>query len=80
MPVGQKMLIENICNRISSTNAVAICIVFEHHTGVDDIVETASQEVRRIYFNNKWHEVYDISVIDYISKFENYLIDLGVKI
>jgi hypothetical protein len=58
VPIGQKLLLERICNCWQKTNDECFVLYCEHNTSTDEIVSVNNTWIQSIYYKGKkykWH-------------------------
>lgn len=82
MPKGQKYCLEHICDAINDGGKYAICLVFSHYCGPNEIVQVSECTVTKVYTSKKWvAPKKKESVLSFIKRIEDYFQNnLGIKI
>lgn len=54
LPIGQKLMIERLIDRLNETDCLAVAFVCSHETKYDTNIDLASCKIEKIRWNKKW--------------------------
>ena len=71
LPKGQKIALQNVVNSHNMAGHTAAAIIYNHNEKAPQPVIVAQCLVTKIYYKGKWTEAENITVLQFIEKWES---------
>lgn len=79
-PIGQKRFLENLCNAVLDGGKFACAIIYTHNAPSSKDVNVASSIVKEVFWDRAWGLEGGRTVKQFISSYEAYLLNIGLRI